>query len=103
MEGYYTGFPYNRELFDLEGWFKRKGTDQGGCYLRMWRQHIFLPEDLVTHLQEVGRCTLNRISDDARTTIWTQGGFLQWILSLKEDGKFSGLILYMNCSRPMFI
>jgi hypothetical protein len=33
--------------------------------------NIFLPDNLVTHLHDIGRCTLNRISGDTRTTIWT--------------------------------
>ena len=48
-------------------------------------QNIFLPQEIIDHLQLMGLCALNRIGKEEATSIWSQG----W--NLAQNGRLEGL------------
>ena len=61
LKGPKISLSYYWILSDIEGWFRFSGCNHG-C-----DSHIFLPEDLIYHLLEIGRATLNMMSNPVVT------------------------------------
>lgn len=59
-------------------------------------ENIFLQEAIVASLQELGKCTLNKIDDPVATTSWQQGWHSTTGLGLDENWSWNGRFIPQN-------
>jgi len=48
-------------------------------------QEAFIAKNIVLSLQELGRCTLDKVNNPSETTIWSQGWLLTQELGLIDE------------------
>jgi hypothetical protein len=63
-------------------------------------EDIFLPATIVLHLQELDKCTLNKVDKPQDTTIWSQGWLSDQDLKLEMKwGRYGNLLLQTSSKK----